>query len=82
MQKYLAILFFLFFLEEALQSCCVKLFPVWVSCDSGQGDGIEANRTSKLHENFPSSLTSCTLCALFICDCGEYRGTHENSAGI
>lgn len=72
-----------FFLEEALWSCCVKPFPVWVSCDSGQGTGIGTDQASELHENFPLSLTACALYALFTCDCVcvEYRRTHENGVG-
>lgn len=57
------------FVEEALRSCCVKLFPVWVSCDSGQGTGIGTNQASELNENFPPRMTAFALCALLACDC-------------
>lgn len=59
--------YFLFFWRKHCGSCCVKPFPVWVSCDSGQGTGIGTDRASELHENFPLSLTACALHALFAC---------------
>lgn len=70
------------FWEEALRSCCVKLFPVWVSCDSGQGTGIGTKRASELHENFPPSLTAFALCALLARHGCECRCTPDNRAGI
>lgn len=68
--------------EEALRSCCVKPFPVWVSCDSGQGTGIGTKRASELHENFPPSLAAFALCAPLARHGCECRCTPENRAGI
>lgn len=39
-------------LEEVVQFCCVKQFPLWVSCDSGHGAGIETYRTSDVSWEF------------------------------
>lgn len=57
------------------------LFPVWVSCDFGQGTGIGTDRAPELHENFPSCSAACALCALFACDCVCYTDRHELTYG-
>lgn len=57
-------------------------FPVWVSCNSGQGTGIGTKRASELHENFPPSLTAFALCALLARHGCECRCTPDNRAGI
>lgn len=65
-----AVLGFVVFLAETLQSCCVTPFPVWVSCDFGQETGIGIQRASELHEKFPAAMTTpgpfCPHCILIL----------------